>query len=143
MPKINYIKLQKSIHRLLEQYENHLATKDDSSLKQLDKDAIQESAIQRFEVCFDTAWKSIKKGLGENIGLPKSEIPSGPKPLIRLAFKNDLIVNIESWNEYNQARINTSHDYAEEKALSTINVISDFIKDAIELYEQLSDEKWK
>ena len=92
MFKIDYIKLQKSTSRLLEQYENYLTTKDNSSLKKLDKEAIRESVIQRFEVCFDTAWKSIKKGLEEKVGLPKSAIPNGPKPLILLAFENDLIV---------------------------------------------------
>ena len=143
MFKIDYIKLQKSISRLLEQYENYLTTKDNSSLRKLDKEAIRESVIQRFEVCFDTAWKSIKKGLEEKVGLPKSAIPNGPKPLIRLAFENDLIVNIENWNRYNQARINTSHDYAEEKAFGAMNVVDDFIEDVIKLYEQISDKKWK
>ena len=41
MFKIDYIKLQKSISRLLEQYENYLTTKDNSSLKKLDKEAIR------------------------------------------------------------------------------------------------------
>ena len=67
LQNLHSVKLKKSLRLLSEQYKNYLVTKNDSFFKQLDKDAFRESVIQRFEVCFDATWKSIKKCLGSTV----------------------------------------------------------------------------
>jgi len=136
-----YSKLDKSLHQLERQYQNYKTMDKREYLTPLDKDGISESVIQRFETCYDMLWKHLKKYLEEETGLP--EVPSSPKPVFRLAYENKLIENITDWLEYVQARIDTSHDYNEEKSLSTLGKISNFINDAIDLYERMSGETWK
>lgn len=138
---IEYDKLKKSLKRLEEQYQNYLKVDSDENLSALVKEAVKESVIQRFETCYDTLWKHLKKYLEGEIGLPN--VPNGPKPIFRLANENNLIVSIEKWFEYGQARIDTSHDYSEEKANIAMEKVYFFIEDTIALYEQITKEKWK
>ncbi len=129
----NYIKLKNSLSRLKEMYENYKSFDNEG----WEKDAIKESCIHRFETCFDSLWKHLKKYLQDKIGL--SDLPNGPKPIFRLAGENNLIENIESFFNYNNKRIATSHDYSEEKANETIEIIEDFIIDASIIYKKISE----
>jgi len=130
----NYIKLKNSLSRLKEMYENYKSFDSDS----WEKDAIKESCIHRFETCFDSLWKHLKKYLQDKVGL--SDLPNGPKPIFRLAGENKLIENIETFFNYNNKRIATSHDYSEEKANETIDIIEDFITDTSILYKKISED---
>ena len=136
---INFTKLQKSLENLRLQYDNYLRSGGRESLMQIDKEAIQESVIQRFEICYDILWKYLEKFLKESMGLV--DIPNSPKPVFRLAFENKVIDNIEDWLSYANARVDTSHDYSEEKAAFALELIEDFIKDAISLYDTISKSK--
>ncbi len=137
---IEYDKLKKSLKRLEEQYQNYLIVDADENITALIKEAVKESVIQRFETCYDTVWKHLKKYLEENTGLP--QVPNSPKGIFRLAGENDLIEDVEIWFEYGQARIDTSHDYSEEKSNIAISKVGDFLEDAILLYERMTEEKW-
>lgn len=137
---IEYDKLQKSLKRLEEQYQNYLKIDEKKYFSNLDKEAIKESVIQRFETCYDTVWKHLKKYLEHELGLP--EVPNSPKPIFRLANENNFNLDIEKWFEYGQVRIDTSHDYSEEKANIAVENIDNFIKDCILLYEKITKEKW-
>ncbi len=104
-------------------------------------EAVKESTIQRFETCWDCLWKVLKRYLEEEVGL--ANLPNGPKPILRLAHENDLLPSgIESWMKYNQARVDTSHDYSGEKADGALEVINDFVDHAVDLFTTMSGENW-
>ena len=78
----------------------------------------------------------------EELGLP--EVPNSPKPIFRLAHEDShLSPNLERWIEYAEARIDTSHDYDEDKADSCLDLTSDFIQDAIQLHRTMTGEEWE
>lgn len=137
---IEYEKLKKSLKHLEVQYQNYLIMDERKNLTLLDKEGISESVIQRFETCYDTLWKHLKKYLEEELGLP--EVPNSPKPIFKLAYENMIIKNIENWLIYANARIDTAHDYSENKFKSTLEKTGDFIQDAIAIYETMTKKNW-
>lgn len=137
---IEYDKFQKSLQHLEVQFDNYQNL--DTELPQLTQEAITESVIQRFETCWDCLWKVLKRYLEEEIGL--AEVPNGPKPILRLINENHLLPSdISEWLKYNQARVNTTHDYSGEKANDALVIMNAFIVDAIGLYQTLSGEHWE
>ncbi|MCB1144038.1 MAG: HI0074 family nucleotidyltransferase substrate-binding subunit [Leptospiraceae bacterium] len=138
---IDYQKLKKSLMRLEEQYQNYLQSNTNETLSLLVKDAIRESVIRRFETCYDSVWKHLKKYLEQELGLP--DVPNSPRPIFRIANENNLLRDIEKWFEYGQSRIDTSHDYSGEKAGIALERVGDFLEDTILLYEKLTKEIWE
>lgn len=137
---IEYDKFQKALKHLQAQYDNYKTL--DEGLPGITQEAVVESVIQRFEVCWDCLWKVLKRYLEEEIGLP--EVPNGPNPVLRRANENHLLARpIEEWIKYAQARIDTSHDYSGEKAKGAIGLMGNFIDDAIGLYQTMSGETWE
>ncbi len=137
---IDYDKFEKSLKHLQLQYENYSTIDRQPNLSQLEKEAIAESVIHRFEICYDCLWKVLKRYLTEELGIP--EMPNSPKPIFQIAFENMLFSNILQWKEYADARINTSHDYSNQKALNALNLMDTFVLNAINLYEKMSGNKW-
>ena len=78
---IDYEKFEKSIKNLELQIQNYKNISARLELKDIDREAISESVIQRFEVCYDCLWKILKRYLREILGIP--ELPNSPKPLFR------------------------------------------------------------
>ena len=137
---IDYSKVRLSLKRLEEQHENHL--QQDSAVPVLVREGIAESVIQRFETCYDCLWKVLKRYLNEVLGI--AEPPNSPKPIIRLAYENGLFASsLEQWLQYAQARIDTSHDYDGEKAKACLELMPDFIDDAIGLYQTMTGTTWE
>ena len=58
---IDYSKLKDSLTHLELQFNNYQTL--DAGLPDLMREAVMESVIQRFEVCFDTLWKTLKRYL--------------------------------------------------------------------------------
>ena len=136
---IDYDKFRLSLKRLEEQHDNHRGL--DDALPELMREGIAESVIQRFETCYDCLWKVLRRYLIEEQGL--AEVPAGPKPLARLAHENHLLSSpVEQWLKYVDARIGTAHDYDGEKAQACLELMPDFIDDAIGLYQTMTDETW-
>ena len=136
---ISYTKLELSLGRLEEQYRNHIEGNPDRS--ELDNAAVAESVIQRFETCYDTLWKVLRRFIIEDFGI--AEVPNAPRPLIRLSSENNLLrTSISDWMRYVDARIGTAHDYDEVKAQACLEVIPDFIDDVIGLYQTMTGETW-
>jgi nucleotidyltransferase substrate binding protein (TIGR01987 family) len=134
---IDYDKFEKSLKHLQLQYDNYKTLDARDDLRRLDKEAITESVIQRFEVCYDSLWKVLKRYLIEELGIP--DMPNSPKPVIHIAFENKLFnSSIKQWLRYAEARTDTSHDYSENKALKALELMGDFIEDAIDLYITMS-----
>ena len=137
---IDYSKLRSSLKRLEEQHVNY--RHENPALSDLDREAIAESVIQRFETCYDCLWKVLKRYLAEELGI--GEPPNSPRSLFRLAHENDLLVSpVAQWFRYVEARIDTSHDYDGEKAQACLALVPDFIDDAIGLYQTMSGATWE
>lgn len=137
---IDYNKFNQSLKRLEEQHENYL--KQDDSLSDLNQEAIVESVKQRFEICYECLWKVLKRYLIEELGL--AETSNSPKPVLKSAHENFLFASpLEQWLQYADARVNTSHGYDVEKAKDCLVLITDFIDDAIGLYQTMSEETWE
>ena len=137
---IDYGKFRLSLKRLEEQYVNY--RNPDASRAALDQEGIAESVIQRFETCYDCLWKVLKRYLIEVLGV--ADPPNSPKPIFRLAHQNHLFrAPVELWLLYADKRNDTAHDYDCEKAKASLDVMADFIDDAIGLYRTMSGETWE
>lgn len=87
-------------------------------------------------------WKVSRRHLIEELDIP--DVPNSPRPVFRLAHENHLLPSpIERWMEYSQARIDTSHDYSEEKASQALEKVGEFITDSIAIYETMRGEDWE
>ena len=105
-------------------------------------EAMAESVIQRFETCYDTLWKVLRRHLIESLGI--AEVPNGPRPVLRIADESMLLVaGADRWEVYVRARIDTTHDYDKTKAAEAIKLMPEFISDAINLYRTLTGEAWE
>lgn len=138
---IDYDKLEKSLKHLELQFQNYKTLDQRTDLGVLEKEAVVESVIQRFEVCYDSLWKVLKRYIHEELGV--AEVPNSPKPVFQLAFENNLLSDIVQWKNYANARVATSHDYSTEKVMTTIHLMDHFITDATGLYHQLTGHAWK
>ncbi len=138
---IDYSNFQKSLKHLELQFANYKQAEYRPELTALDREGITESVIQRFETCYDTLWKQLKRYLTEESGLP--DVPNSPKPILKLAGQNDLLgSSVEQWLKYADARTSTAHDYSGVKAADTLLIVGDFIADAIRLYEMMTGDVW-
>ena len=138
---IDYDKFQKSLKHLELQYANHKLARDRPELADIDREAIAESVIQRFETAYDTLWKDLKRHLIDALGLP--DVPNSPKPILKLAGENDLLAApVATWLAYADARTATAHDYSGEKAAETLLIVEAFIQDAIRLYQTITGKTW-
>lgn len=137
---VDYTDFKKSLKHLELQYDN-CKTLDDA-LPELIQEAVQESVIQRFETCYDTLWKHLKRYLIEEIGLP--DVPNSPKPILKLAGQNNLFSSsVEQWLKYADARTSTAHDYSGQKARESLLIVGAFIRDAITLYQTMTGTAWE
>jgi hypothetical protein len=108
---IEYDKFKKSLKQLELQFANFERSAQRADLSSLDREAIAESVIQRFETCYDCIWKHLKRFMSENLGLP--DIPNSPKPILRIAADNQLFRSpTEQWLAYADARIAYPDDAA-------------------------------
>jgi nucleotidyltransferase substrate binding protein (TIGR01987 family) len=93
-------------------------------------DIIRDSLIQRFEFTYELAWKSMfywMRNQGE-------KVPEMQKPIIQAAFRCELILSAEIWEEMKDQRDETSHTYNEAKAVS----FSAFVRSvAVREFEEL------
>ncbi|MBI4064450.1 MAG: nucleotidyltransferase substrate binding protein [Elusimicrobia bacterium] len=74
-------------------------------------DVIRDSAIQRFEICFELAWKAVK-----HLAKKEGKECHSPKACFRLAFQFGWIEHDEKWLEMVDDRNLTAHVYKEEYA---------------------------
>lgn len=104
-------------------------------LDRLLQEAVKESLIQRFEYTCEVSWKAVKRYLTEYQGYQDA---MGPKPVIRLGGQFG-ILDADKWMEFHAARSATSHDYSEDKAKVTAEIIQNFYGEAVKLCEILKN----
>ena len=136
---IDYENFRKSLKNLELQHDNYMHLGE--GFPQLIEEAVAESVIQRFEICYDSLWKVLKRYLREELGIP--DVPNSPNGIFRLANENYLLVSgFEQWAKYMRARIDTTHTYSEANAAQALRLMDNFIEDAIELYRAMSSKSW-
>jgi nucleotidyltransferase substrate binding protein (TIGR01987 family) len=91
--------LQKSLHKL-----------QDVLRKEKDE-YTRDSAILRFELCFEQAWKTMRDYLKE-----EGVITNTPRETIKQAFKTGIIAYDTAWLDMIQERNIAIHVYTEPKA---------------------------
>jgi nucleotidyltransferase substrate binding protein (TIGR01987 family) len=91
-------------------------------LKQEINEYIRDGVIQRFEYTFELSWKLLKRYFKE---IGREDIPNGPRPLIKEAGKEGLIINVEAWLKFLESRNKTTHIY---NALEAQNVYEQALK---------------
>ena len=86
-------------------------------------DINRDSAIKRFELCFDLAWKSFK-AYAKNQGL---ECYS-PRECFKTAFQLKLIEHDKEWLEMIEDRNRTAHLYNEAQANEVYSSFPNYLK---------------
>jgi nucleotidyltransferase substrate binding protein (TIGR01987 family) len=74
-------------------------------------DVSRDAAIQRFEFCFELAWKAVQERV-RNEGLDCQS----PKGCLKLAFKSGWLQDESGWLAMIEDRKRTSHTYDEQLA---------------------------
>ncbi len=82
-------------------------------------DVVRDSAIKRFELCFDLAWKAIK-----TLAREQGTECHSPRACIRSAFEIGLIEYDDRWLGALEDRNMTAHVYAQELAESVYRNLS-------------------
>jgi nucleotidyltransferase substrate binding protein (TIGR01987 family) len=75
-------------------------------------DIVRDSAIQRFEICFELCWKFLKAYLEEE----HNTVCTSPRTCFRAAFKNGIIDSDPFWIDLTTLRNYTVHTYSEQLA---------------------------
>jgi nucleotidyltransferase substrate binding protein (TIGR01987 family) len=91
-------------------------------LKAPESDVSRDAAIQRFEFCFELAWKSIQERAREE-GLDCQP----PKGCLRIAFKTSWIENEQGWLAMLDDRNRTSHTYDEDLAKAVFRRLPNYL----------------
>lgn len=124
------------------QYSNFLTIGSGTGLGAPGKEAIKESLIQRFEICYDTLWKTLKRYLVEELGVP--EVLNSPRALFRIAAENKLLhPNAEQWLRYAGAGTHTPHNHSGKKSRGATALMGSFIPDAISLLAKKTGSTWE
>jgi nucleotidyltransferase substrate binding protein (TIGR01987 family) len=121
---------------LLDDFEKIL-TKLDEVLKLEKTEINRDSAIQRFEIAVDLAWKTLKTYLEEYKGI----ICRSPKGCFREAFSQGIIDYDDYWIKIVDLRNQTTHLYSEtlaDKIYEELPKVLEYLKI---LYNSLKYEK--
>jgi nucleotidyltransferase substrate binding protein (TIGR01987 family) len=91
-------------------------------LKQPENDVSRDAAIQRFEFCFELAWKSIQERARDE-GLDCQS----PRGCLRVAFTTSWIENEQGWLAMLEDRNQTSHTYDEDLAKAVFRRLPNYL----------------
>lgn len=136
---ISYDKFRDSLRLLQEQHDNYVHRLE--SVPRWVRPAVEESVIQRFETCYDSLHKVLRRHLIEVVGI--AEVSIAPMEIFRKADATDLLPSeFSQWETYNKLRVGTTHDYSGEKARRCLDIVPEFLIDASALYETLTAGAW-
>ena len=100
----------------------------DESLMEEKTEFIRDAVIQRFEFCFEIAWKTMKTA-NYILGFQSQS----PRDTIRSAAQTGLIDNPKKWLNYLTARNLSTHTYNEEQSEQIYKKAKEFAPNAREL----------
>ena len=102
-------------------------------LRQEKNEFVRDSAIKRFEIVFDLAWKTTKPYLEEKCNV----ICNSPRTCFREAFHQGLIEYENFWLEITSERNYTAHIYKEQLAEKIYSGLPDVLKRFQKLLEKI------
>ncbi len=105
-----YQKLKDASQRLQEAIQDY---------EEMGLDSIRDGVIQRFEICVELAWKTIREYL---IDMGYTEVNS-PKAVMKTAYADGLLTDEQTWLDMVNDRNLTSHVYDEDQAIGIYNSI--------------------
>ena len=108
----------------------------------IDYEVFRNAVIKSFELTLETAGKLLRKVLRQYVGSPKTVDALIFKDVLRHAAVHGLLSaeELERWLVYRDSRNDTAHNYGEEFAEHTLRLITEFQRDALALYETLSQK---
>lgn len=100
-------------------------------LQEPESEYIRDAAIQRFELIYELAWKTLQAYLS-SLDL----IVLSPKETLKVAHEQGLILDASAWSELHQQRNLTSHTYDQKLADS----VYEYLKcQGLQLFIDLKD----
>ena len=120
---------------------NNFTLKDfEKSIKKLEEvlsleksEIIRDSAIKRFELCFDLSWKTVK-----NYAKHEGIECYSPKECFKSAFQLKLIDKEKEWLEIVNDRNLSTHLYNEEKAEEIYSRLSNHLESFQQLFKKIN-----
>ena len=106
----------------------------EQSLKQEENEFMRDSAIKRFELCFDLAWKSIK-----NYAKKQGVECYSPRQCFKEAYQLKLIDYDNQWIKMIDDRNLSTHLYNEDCADGIYDKLGDYLKMFKQLLKKLKD----
>lgn len=94
---------------------------------------LRDACIQRFEYCFELAWKMLKRRLELDVPSTDAVDALSYRAMIRVAAERGLLANPQAWFDYRDLRNLTSHTYDAVVAQRVYACVADFKRDADEL----------
>ena len=114
MTKLQIEMKHEDYHRALERLQSALRKEPDAD------DMYLDATIQRFEFCFELAWKLMKCVLNyEGIEV------SSPRSSIREGWKQGMVADAENWLDMQEKRNLSSHTYNQATALEVYKLIKE------------------
>jgi nucleotidyltransferase substrate binding protein (TIGR01987 family) len=129
-----YTQLKTAIERFGEMLE---AFRHNDRREPLERQAVQDSLIKRFEYTLESARKTCKRHLEEE-GFAEAATGS-PKSIMRLAAQRKLIADPERWFGYLRLRIDILHDYSIDKIEAILDIALDFYQDVMKLCQGMTE----
>ena len=114
-----------SLEQTLDSFEKAMAI-NASSLGNIEQDTIKSGQVQKFEVCVELFWKTIKKFLYEIHGVESISPKMAMKQLYRTQYANEK--NYEILIEMINDRNRLSHIYNEEQFNEIYRRISEYLQ---------------
>lgn len=118
---------------LQREYFNKALDRLHEALAENESPFVRDSIIQRFEMTFEMAWKSLYRFLsdkGENVAAKAWDV-------LPVAFESQLIADAELWDQMRAYRNDTSHEYKEAMAIE----IAAFVRQrGVQAFEALRQE---
>lgn len=95
-------------------------------------DLNRDGCIQRFEFCFELAWKTLKRILAY-----KGIEVNNPRDVFREAARSALVDDPAIWFKFLESRNNTVHTYNEETAEEIYKVLPRFKEELAKLVDTI------
>lgn len=103
------------------------------ALKQPENDLVRDAAIQRFEFCFELAWKSIQA-----VARLEGQECTSPRNALSTAWRAGWIGDEALWLDMLNDRNKTSHTYREAMAREVFENLVRYVSAIVQLQQSLA-----
>ncbi len=106
------------------------------ALAQPEDEFLRDASIQRFEFCFELAWKSV-----QTVAREFGQEASSPRAALGIALRNGWVSDEAAWLDMLDARNRTSHTYREATAREVYGELPAFLGHLRRLSEELRAQR--